>query len=113
MSEADEQKAVVYYLRLKNIPIVASMNGVYLKNGGRKVPELKRQGMAVGFPDLFIPVACNGYYGLFIEMKDLKGRLRDNQIEWLETLTNNGYMAVCCYGSREAIKVIENYFKEK
>jgi hypothetical protein len=70
------------------------------------------------------------YHGLFIELKapehskvvlkgkdagklvKRKGKLSPEQKEVLDKLTNIGYYAVCCFGSEDAIKVINEYFAE-
>lgn len=70
------------------------------------------------------------YHGLFIELKadehskvvlkgkdagkivKRKGKLSEEQKIVLEKLNNIGYQAVCCFGSDEAIKVINNYFAD-
>ena len=70
------------------------------------------------------------YHGLTIELKvqehkrivmkgkdagkivKTKGVLSKEQAEVLERLNKNGYKALCCFGSDEAIAVINDYFKE-
>jgi hypothetical protein len=70
------------------------------------------------------------YYGLFIELKTpehnrailkgkdagkivkSKGKLSESQKEVLSKLDKMGYKAVCCFGSDEAIKVINEYFND-
>jgi len=70
------------------------------------------------------------YHGLTIELKaqehnrvvtkgakagkivKTKGKLSPEQQEVMDRLNERGYLAVCCYGSDEAIKVIDEYFKD-
>lgn len=70
------------------------------------------------------------YHGLLIELKaqehekvvktgkdagkivKRKGRLSEEQAQIIEKLNNFGFKAVCCFGSDEAIKVIDEYFKD-
>ena len=66
-----------------------------------------------GVPDLFLPVARGRYHGLFIEMKAQKGRLSENQANWLKDLRLQGYAAAVCYGAREAIDIITKYFAQE
>jgi len=83
--------------------------------------RLKAEGMKAGVPDLCLPytielsgqydIQSEGYGGLFIEMKskDTKGRLSDDQKEWIEYLTGQGYKVEVCWSADEAIKVLEDY----
>lgn len=106
-SEAKEQIAVVQYCDMKRIPIFAIPNG-----GSRNAIEaanLKRQGVKAGVPDLMIPVAKQGYHGLFIEMKVGYNKPTDKQVGWINLLIKNGYLVKVCYGSDEAINLITNY----
>jgi hypothetical protein len=70
------------------------------------------------------------YHGLLIELKaqehekvvkkgkdagkivKRKGKLSEEQAEVIKKLNNFGFKAVCCFGSDEAIKVIDEYFKD-
>lgn len=106
--EKDEQIAVIQFCSILGIPVFHIANG-----GSRNYLEainLKRQGVKAGVPDLMIPMAMKGYNGLFIEMKRVKGgRVSDEQREWITLLNANGYLAVVCKGSGEAIDTIRNY----
>lgn len=70
------------------------------------------------------------YNGLFIELKaqehnrivlkgakagkvvKTKGKLSDEQKVVIDKLNEMGYKAVCCFGSDEAIAIIDDYFKD-
>lgn len=110
-SEEAEQAAVIDYCTIKNIPVV------HIPNEGKRSQSygarLKRMGMKKGFPDLFFPISRSGYHGLFIEMKYGKGKLTDDQKEWLGRLIDNGYACYVCYSADEAIRIIKNYGKMK
>ena len=71
--------------------------------------KLKAEGVKKGIPDLFMPLAKNGFHGLFIELKTETGKLSKEQKEWQQRLNLNGYKAVVCFGYKEAIEVIKNY----
>ena len=108
-TEDGEQEVVVRYCELRRIPVV------HIPNEGKRsaayAAQMKRMGLAKGFPDLFIPVAVSGFHGLFIELKrDRKARATDTQKAWLEYLNKEGYRAAVCHGSEEAMREIENYF---
>lgn len=106
--EAQEQIAVVQYCEWRKLPIFAIPNG-----GSRNKIEainLKRQGVKPGVPDLCIPVPRRCYHGLYIEMKYGNNKASDQQEEWIDLLTANGYLAKVCWGAGEAIALIDWYF---
>ena len=111
-TEDNEQEIVIEYCKLKGIEVVHIAN-----EGKRSIAygaRTKRLGLRKGFPDLFFPYAQRGFHGLFIEMKrDIKSKATIDQRWWIEYLTKQGYRAVVCYGSNEAMKEIELYFSEK
>ncbi len=110
MSEAEHQKAVVGYCDLKGIPCFHIPNGGYRNK--REAAHLKSQGVKPGVPDLCIPVAKGGYHGLWVEMKDVKGRPTKSQLGWIKRLRGNGYAAYVCRGSANAIALIDLYMSE-
>lgn len=85
----------------------------HIPNGGSRnraeAANLKRQGVKAGVPDMFLPVPRGCYHGLFIEMKYGNNRPTDNQRVWIESLNEQGYMAVVCYGFESARETIERY----
>ena len=105
--------------------IIAIPNGGKLmfrtnKQGKRYSPEamkLKREGMAVGAPDLFIAIpkavkklSGTVYYGgLWIEMKYGKGKLSEDQIRMREALCVN-YVVEVCRTFEEFKQAVEGYF---
>lgn len=108
-TEAQEQAALVEWCDLMRIPVV------HIPNEGKRTlangRELARMGLRRGFPDLFIAAARNGFHGLFIELKRIKGgRVTEPQQKWIDFLNKHGYHAVICYGADEAIKEIRSYY---
>ncbi|MCL2071595.1 MAG: VRR-NUC domain-containing protein [Oscillospiraceae bacterium] len=87
-----------------------------IPNGGYRpittAARLKAEGVRAGVPDICLPVARQGYNGLYIELKAPKGRVQANQREWLQDLSEQGYKAVVAYGFEEARTVIEDYLRE-
>lgn len=106
-TESQEQIAVIDYCDFKHIPIF------HIPNGGSRnkieAANLKRQGVRAGVPDLMLPVAKQGYHGLFIEMKVGYNKPTENQEKWIELLSKNGYLVKTCWGADEAINLITNY----
>lgn len=88
----------------------------HVPNGGYRstatAGRMKAEGVKAGVPDLFLPVARQGYHGLFIEMKAGRNKPTAYQTQWLENLSNQGYLAVVCYGWEEAAKVLTEYLDE-
>lgn len=112
--EAKEQEAIFKWARANQTDIPelqllnASLSGVRLTRG--LSVKMKKQGMRKGYPDLFVPVARNGYHGLFIELKRLKGGVvSPEQKEWIARLREQGYLALVCKGHRAAILDIKAY----
>lgn len=67
--------------------------------------------MTAGVPDLHIPVAKQGYHGLYIEMKAGKNKPTDNQITVMDKLRKEGYRCEACWSLDEFITVVNNYLK--
>ena len=86
----------------------------HIPNGGSRnaieARHLKAQGVKAGVPDICLPVARQGYHGLYIELKRQKGgRVSEAQQDWIDRLNEQGYLARVCAGFREAVKVIDEY----
>lgn len=75
------------------------------------VQRMKAEGMKKGVPDLCLPVARNGYYGLFLENKKPDGAVRAEQAWWLDKLCAQGYLAVAVFSLEEAIEVLTEYLR--
>ena len=108
--ESREQQALfewaAYHKELKKM--------FHIPNGGkrnaREAARFKLEGVKAGVPDIFLPVPKKKYHGLFIELKaGKKGRVTDNQNEWLAYLADKGYLTAVCYGWQEAKEVITRY----
>ena len=110
LNEAAEQENV--FLWTYYIPECQFMYAV--PNGGSRnrleAANLKRQGVKAGVPDIVLPVARKGYHGLYIELKVKSGgRTSSDQKDYIEFLTENGYLARVCKGAEEAVALIKEY----
>lgn len=89
----------------------------HIPNGGLRskseAKRLKAAGVKPGVPDLCLPVARQGYHGLYIELKAGKGKASANQEEWLESLNHQGYKAIICHGWIEGAKELADYLNIK
>lgn len=76
------------------------------KTGAR----MKAEGLKKGVPDICLPVARGGNHGLYIELKRVENsRVTQEQLEWIEALMAQGYVAAVCRGCDEAIRLITDY----
>jgi VRR-NUC domain len=87
-------------------------------NGGKRhvmvAIKLKKQGVKAGVPDLVLPMARGGYFGLYIEFKASPPHdapVSPSQDAYIQCLIAEGYLAVVCRGWREAMEVLGNYLK--
>ncbi len=83
--------------------------------GGVKIPikflnKMFKSGMKKGKPDIFWPVARQGFHGLWIELKRRKdSKTTVEQLWWARELKRQGYSHFFCKGSDEAIARIISY----
>ena len=115
LSEHQEQCLVVLWCELNSSTdrrlslIYAIPNGTWARNIGA-ARKAKAEGAKKGVPDLFLPVAANGCYGLYVEMKKtVGGSISVDQKHWLQQLEEQGYQCEVCKGSVAAISVIKRY----
>ena len=85
-----------------------------IPNGAHKLPasaaKFKREGLRPGVPDLFLPIARQGFHGIWIEMKRSKGGVvSDVQADWVRFLRGESYEAYICEGADETILTIKEY----
>lgn len=112
-SEHDEQKALFQWsaLHAGRCPELALMFAI--PNGGKRDPvtavRLRDEGVKPGVPDICLPVARQGWHGLFIELKWGRNKPSEPQLDWLARLTEQGYLAVVAWGWQEAAEVIRDY----
>lgn len=88
----------------------------HIPNGGKRrkteAARFKAMGVKAGVPDLFLPVPIGRYHGLFVEMKRREGgKLSEDQKDWIEGLSENGYCVHRCDGWQEAVRVLEDYLR--
>ena len=87
-----------------------------IPNGGQRnvivAAKLKAEGVLSGVPDLHIPMAKNGFHGLYIELKNGKvGKVSENQKTIMEKLKSEGYRCEVCRSFDEFRTIIDNYMQ--
>lgn len=113
LSEYDEQKILVKWLRDNKIKCASSGNGFALntQDNVMYMAKLKASGLSKGFPDLEVFIG-NGK-SLYIEMKRKKGGVvSEEQKKWMDWLNNNGYFAKVCHGADEAIEYVRGFIND-
>jgi hypothetical protein len=71
---------------------------------------LKAEGVKPGVPDLMLPIARNGFHGMFLELKRTKGGVvSEDQACWIVDLCNAGYSAYYYRGWERAARNICAY----
>lgn len=113
LSEYDEQKILVKWLRDNKIKCASSGNGFALntKDNVMYMAKLKASGLSKGFPDLEVFIG-NGK-SLYIEMKRKKGGVvSEEQKKWIDWLNGNGYSAKVCHGADEAIEYVRGFIDD-
>jgi VRR-NUC domain. len=114
-NEATEQETLIQWCGWKQSKYPELKLIYHIPNGGSRnaieAANLKRQGVKAGVPDLCLPVARNGFHGLYIEMKYGRNKTTEKQKEWLKSLEEQGYFTVVCYGAEEAERIIARYLE--
>lgn len=122
MSEHDEQAFIMQWAgwHANRYPaldlLFAVPNGFPIpsknpKTRARIVNYMKAEGLKPGVPDLWLPVARHDYHGLIIENKWKKNKPTEEQIMWLDRLSEEGYLSTVCWSAEEAIGLIIDYLK--
>lgn len=112
--EGLEQAALLTEVRIR-YPAAAKLI-YHVPNGGHRhklvAIELKKQGVRAGVPDLVLPMARGGFFGLYIEFKakpPFDAAVSPAQDAYIQALTDQGYLALVCRGHIDAIEAIRAY----
>ncbi|MBA1194978.1 VRR-NUC domain-containing protein [Pseudomonas entomophila] len=112
--EGQEQAALIKEIELR-YPAVAKLI-YHVPNGGHRhklvAIKLKAQGVRAGVPDLVLPMARGGYFGLYIEFKATPpndAEISASQHSYIQALNEQGYLAVVCRGHFDAMQALRDY----
>lgn len=116
MSEAQEQAALFKWALLARQKYKELELMYHVPNGGRREAKegaaLKRQGVKAGVPDICLPVAKDGFFGLYIELKVGRNKTTPLQNIWIKRLQDMNYKVEVCYGWLKAREIIESYLNK-
>lgn len=106
--EVQEQIAAATWMTNQQIIFYHIPNGGY--RDYREAAKFKRMGVKPGVPDICIPIARQGFHGLYIELKRVTGgSVSETQRFWLEELRKQGYDVFIAKGAKELINYVKNY----
>ncbi|MDM9612458.1 VRR-NUC domain-containing protein [Pseudomonas guariconensis] len=111
--EGPEQAALMKEIELRYPDVFELM--YHVPNGGHRLKEvaakLKAQGVKAGIPDLVLPMARGGYFGLYIEFKATvdPAAVSPSQQACIRRLNDQGYLAVVCRGHFDAMECLRAY----
>ncbi|MBC3465021.1 VRR-NUC domain-containing protein [Pseudomonas sp. RW10S2] len=112
--EGQEQAALMQELQLRYPQAYKLI--YHVPNGGHRhklvAAKLKGQGVKAGVPDLVLPMARGGYFGLYIEFKAkplFDAEVSPSQDAYIQALNAQGYLAIVCRGCIDAVEAIRAY----
>lgn len=120
VSEHSEQAAIFDFARIHEFMhpelalLFSTLNGIPLvgmsgMQRAKIINHMRAEGLKVGLPDLWLPVARNGYHGLVIELKVGINKPTPEQERWINALLEQGYQALILWGAEEAIGALCDY----
>jgi hypothetical protein len=113
--EGQEQAALLSEIELRYPQVFELI--YHVPNGGHRhkqvAMKLKQQGVKAGIPDLVLPMARGGFFGLYIEFKATvePAPVSPSQAACIRRLNDQGYLAVVCRGHFDAMEQIRAYLR--
>jgi hypothetical protein len=113
--EGQEQAALMVEIELRYPQVFELI--YHVPNGGHRhklvAMKLKQQGVKAGVPDLVLPMARGGFFGLYIEFKATvdPAAVSPSQAACIRRLNDQGYLAVVCRGHFDAMEQIRAYLR--
>ena len=117
--ESDIQQAFVSWFRhqypAKRRNLFAVINGAVLRGDkaqrARQWALLEREGANPGTADLFLSIPSGDYAGLYMETKTAKGRQSDEQKEFEQAVTADGYAYVIYRSPEAGAAIVKKYLE--
>jgi hypothetical protein len=114
--EGQEQAALMAEVALRYPEVFALI--YHIPNGGHRhinvAIKLKEQGVKAGVPDLKLPMARGGFFGLYIEFKATPPHdapVSPSQRAYIKALNAQGYLAIVCRGHAEVMEQLRAYLR--
>lgn len=113
--EGQEQAALMREIELRCPDVFALI--YHVPNGGHRhkavAAKLKGQGVKAGVPDLVLPMARGGFFGLYIEFKATvdPAPVSASQHAYIDRLNLQGYLAIVCRGHFDAMEQLRAYLR--
>ena len=114
--EGLEQAALMLEIELRYPELFVLI--YHVPNGGHRhkavAAKLKGQGVKAGVPDLVVPMARGGFFGLYIEFKATPpndAAVSISQYAWIRQLSEQGYLAIVCRGHFDAMEQLRAYLR--
>ncbi len=89
----------------------------HVANGGnrsrREGARFKLMGVLPGVPDIFLPLRSETYSGLYIELKNFKGKLAEAQVDFMMAATREGFLCIVINDLETFCTVFEYYIKQR
>lgn len=111
--EGQEQAALLKEIELRYPEVFELI--YHVPNGGHRqkavAAKLKAQGVKAGIPDLVLPMARGGFFGLYIEFKATvePAPVSASQKDCMRRLNAQGYLAIVCRGQFDAMEQLRAY----
>jgi hypothetical protein len=86
-------------------------------SGGRRNPreasKFKLMLVIPGVPDIFIPIRNKNYSGLYIELKNAKGKPSPEQLAYMNAVTEQGFLCVMVNDLETYKRIVTEYLNER
>ncbi len=104
--EAAIQRAVCAHLRQRGVPGLLWFHVPNAPRSARAGAELKRQGMLAGVSDLLL---LHGEKFYALELKDLRGRPTEAQLDFVMRVQDAGGHSAIAYGLDKALATLKTW----
>lgn len=116
-TEEEEQTILISWCRLQEGQWPELELIYHVPNEGKRSKRTaaaeKAMGLRAGVADLCLPVARQGWHGMYLEMKALDGKVTKEQKRFLAAVKDQGYFGCVCYGAEAATGVIRAYMESR
>lgn len=83
------------------------------KRDFRTAMKLKYMGVKPGVPDVYLAIPSKNKHGLFLEFKAGKGKVSENQAQFIENVTKLDYEVKIVYSLIDAQVAVRNYIGDE